>query len=66
MISFNITKLGNINFESGLEQALIQTEPKEVLIYGPIPSTIFKPYQNTITFYQYNNWRSNAFGKKAI
>ena len=51
MISFDITKLGNINFESGLKQALIQTGPKEVLIYGPMPSNIFKPYQNTITFY---------------
>lgn len=51
MISFDITKLGNINFESELKQALIQTGPKEVLIYGPMPSNIFKPYQNTITFY---------------
>lgn len=53
-------------FESGLEQALIQTEPREVLIYGPMPSIIFKPYQNTITFYQYNSWRCNAFDEKVI
>lgn len=53
-------------FESGLEQALIQTEPREVLIYGSMPSAIFKPYQNTITFYQYNSWRNNAFDEKVI
>ncbi|MBB1086029.1 DUF4417 domain-containing protein [Limosilactobacillus fastidiosus] len=53
-------------FEAGLEQALIQTEPKEILIYGSMPSTIFGPYQSTIAFYQYNNWRSNAFAEKVI
>lgn len=53
-------------FELGLEQALIQTEPREVLIYGTMPNTIFGPYQSTVAFHQYGNWRSNAFDKKVI
>lgn len=53
-------------FESGLEKALVQTEPREVLVYGPMPIDIFGQYQSMVAFYQYQDWRSNAFDKKVI
>ena len=53
-------------FELGLEQALVQTEPREVLVYGPMPIDIFGQYQSVVPFYQYQDWRNNAFDKKVI
>lgn len=51
-------------FEMGLEEALTQVEPKEVLIYGCMPSSIFSPYKSVTNFYQYNNWQISLFDKK--
>lgn len=53
-------------FERGLESALIHTEPKEVLIYGPMPDEIFAPYKKSVSFFQYDNWRVNMFGKGSV
>lgn len=53
-------------FEAGLEQALIQAEPKQLLVYGSMPDSIFGSYKGSVDFHQYDNWQIHAFDKKVV
>lgn len=45
-------------FQAGLDAMMEALEPKIVLIYGPMPDRIFKPFEHAATFHQYDDWTS--------
>lgn len=46
-------------FREGLEAMLVTLEPRVVLVYGSMPSTIFKEYSGFTRFVQYDDWISS-------
>ena len=43
-------------FSAGLEAMLESLTPKVVLVYGPMPETVFGIFQKYTNFYQYDDW----------
>ncbi|WP_219895821.1 DUF4417 domain-containing protein [Bifidobacterium callitrichos] len=51
-------------FQAGLDAMMEILEPEIVLVYGPMPKPIFKPYAHNTTFKQYDDWTSRIHGGK--
>ena len=49
-------KENKYHFEAGLEAMLIELEPKDVLVYGPMPDKVFNNYLTSTRFHQYDDW----------
>ena len=50
------------HFEAGLESMLIELEPKVVLVYGPMPESVFGNYLSATQFHQYDDWTTRMKG----
>ena len=57
------TRDDKCEFRAGLEAMMETLEPEIVLVYGPMPDQIFKPYLHTAAFRQYNDWISRVHGR---
>ena len=44
------------HFKTGLKEMLETLEPEVVLVYGPMPDSVFGEYINATRFVQYENW----------
>ena len=53
-------------FKSGLEEMLLELEPEIVLVYGPMPPSVFNDYINYTRFIQYEDWISRKHNKEVI
>ena len=45
-------------FRAGLDAMMETLEPKVVLVYGPMPESVFGPYAHDAAFKQYDDWTS--------
>jgi len=52
------------HFKAGLESMLETLEPEIVLVYGPMPDSVFKDYLQCAKFVQYDNWTKMKHGGK--
>lgn len=43
-------------FREGLTEMIKELKPKTVLVYGPMPDSIFKEFKDKTKFIQYNDW----------
>ncbi len=51
-------------FKSGLKAMMETLEPEVVLVYGPMPESIFSDYLHLSKFIQYDNWIKFKHGGK--
>lgn len=51
-----------IYFRAGLEAMLQTLEPEVVLVYGPMPRSVFDEYLHATRFVQYDNWTKVQHG----
>ena len=51
------------HFKAGLEAMLETLKPEVVLVYGPMPSSVFGDYLHTSRFVQYDNWIKKMHGE---
>ncbi|WP_026506532.1 DUF4417 domain-containing protein [Butyrivibrio sp. MC2013] len=52
------TKNDKYHFKAGLEEMLVELEPKDVLVYGAMPSNVFSDYERDTNFHHYDDWLS--------
>lgn len=45
-------------FRAGLDAMMETLEPRIVLVYGPMPESVFGPYAHDAAFKQYDDWTS--------
>ena len=50
------------HFKAGLEAMLETLEPEVVLVYGPMPRSVFEDYLHLTKFVQYDNWTKIRHG----
>lgn len=52
------------HFKAGLEEMLYELEPKDVLVYGSMPDSVFADYLHCTKFHQYDDWMTIKKGGK--
>ncbi len=53
------------HFKAGLEAMLLKLKPQVVLVYGPMPNSVFADYLNVTKFVQFDNWIKTRHGGEA-
>ena len=51
-------------FKEGLAAMLYELEPEIVLVYGPMPDSVFAEFEDVTTFVHYEDWISKKRGDK--
>lgn len=52
------------HFKAGLEEMLYELEPKDVLVYGSMPDSVFADYLQCTHFHQFADWITTKRGGK--